>query len=111
MGTKSVFPQVIAFITLMMKGFITSSHLLDGGAVVVKSAFPGKRPHRRRSALGVMDRYGDTVGGLLLTPPASVSHRGQPSKVTAEYGSTPEAAGTPAPGSAFMILARPSAAP
>jgi hypothetical protein len=66
MGTKSVFPQVIAFITLMMKGFITSSQLVDSGAVMVKSAFLGERPHRRRSALGVMDRYGDTVGGLLL---------------------------------------------
>src|SRR5664279_2631754 len=33
---------------------------------MVKSAFPGERPHRRRSALGVMDRYGDTVGGPLL---------------------------------------------
>jgi hypothetical protein len=66
MGTKSVFPQVIAFITLMMKGFITSSQLVDSGAVMVKSAFPGEQPRRRRSALGVMDRYGDTVGGLLL---------------------------------------------
>jgi hypothetical protein len=62
MGTKSVFPQVIAFITLMMKGFITlmmkgfitSSQLVDSGAVMVKSAFLGERPHRRRSALGVM---------------------------------------------------------
>ena len=54
MGTKSVFPQVIAFITLMMKGFITSSQLVDSGAVVVKSAFLGERPHRRRSALAVM---------------------------------------------------------
>jgi hypothetical protein len=36
------------------------------------------------------------------SPPRSVSHRGQPSKVTAEYGSPPEIAGTPAPGSAFM---------
>ena len=54
MGTKSVFPQVEGLITLMMKGLITSSHLLDGGAVVVKSVFPGERPHRRRSALGVM---------------------------------------------------------
>ena len=62
MGTKSVFPQVIAFITLMMKGFITlmmkgfitSFQLVDSGAVMVRSAFPGERPHRRRSALGVM---------------------------------------------------------
>src|ERR1035437_3975516 len=68
MGTKSVFPQVGVLITLMMKGCITSSQLVDSGAVMVKWAFPGERPHRRRSALGVMDRYGDTVGGLLLIP-------------------------------------------
>jgi hypothetical protein len=42
------------FITSVMKGFITSSQLVDSGAVMVKSAFPGERPHRRRSALGVM---------------------------------------------------------
>src|ERR1035437_881416 len=42
--------------------------VVNSGAVVVKSAFLGERPHRRRSALGVMDRYGDTVGGLLLIP-------------------------------------------
>src|ERR1035437_10998038 len=74
MGTKSVFPQVgglitlvmKGFITLMMKGFISLSQLVDSGAVMVKSAFLGERPHRRRSALAVMDRYGDTVGGLLL---------------------------------------------
>jgi hypothetical protein len=29
--------------------------------------------------------------------------------VAVEYGSPPEIAGTPAPGSAFMILARPMA--
>jgi hypothetical protein len=38
------------------EGFITSSQLVDSGAVVVKSAFLGERPHRRRSALGVMER-------------------------------------------------------
>jgi len=54
MGTKSVFPQVGGLITLMMKGFITSSQLVDSGAVMVKSAFLGERRHRRRSALGVM---------------------------------------------------------
>ena len=54
MGTKSVFPQVGGLITLMMKGFITSSQLVDSGAVMVKSAASGERPHRRRSALGVM---------------------------------------------------------
>ena len=111
MGTKSVFPQVIAFITLMMKGFITlmmkgfitSSQLVDSGAVMVKSAFPGERAHRRRSALGVMDRYGDTVGGpLLISSRFGVTPSPAHSKVTAEYGSSPEIAGTPAPGSALM---------
>ena len=48
--TGSVLPQVIAFITSVMKGFITSSQLVDSGAVVVKSAFLGERPHRRRHA-------------------------------------------------------------
>jgi hypothetical protein len=47
--------------------------------------------HRRRSALGL------------------VSHRRRHSTVAVEYGSPPEIAGTPAPGSAFMILARPLA--
>jgi hypothetical protein len=31
-----------------------------------------------------------------------VSHHRQPSKIAPEYGSPPEIAGTPAPGSAFM---------
>jgi hypothetical protein len=39
------------------EGFITSSQLVDSGAVVVKSAFLGERPHRRRPALGVMERW------------------------------------------------------
>jgi hypothetical protein len=42
--TESVLPQVIAFITLMMKGLITSSQFVDSGAVVVKSAALGERP-------------------------------------------------------------------
>jgi hypothetical protein len=55
------------------------------------------------------------LGQTLALPPSFrrlVSHRLQPSIVAAEYGSPPEvAAGKPAPGSAFMILARPLAAP
>jgi hypothetical protein len=49
----------------MMKGFITSSQLVDSGAVMVKSAFLGERPHRRRSALGVM---GTSAATRLLDP-------------------------------------------
>ena len=111
MGTKSVFPQVGGLITLMMKGFITSSQLVDGGAVMVKSAFPGERPHRRRSALGVMDRCGDTVGGLLLissrfgvTPSPAVKRR---CGIRLDPGGHRHA-GT---GVGLYVLARPSAAP
>ena len=65
--------------------------------------------HRRRSALGA--KGAGTATGL-RTPSIRrlVSHHRQPSNVAAEYGSPPEVAGTPAPGSAFMILARPLAA-
>src|SRR5450759_5668982 len=93
MGPKSVFPQVGGLITLMMKGFITSSQLLDGGAVMVKSAFLGERPHRRRSALGVMDRYGDMVGGLLL--------------ISSRFGVTP----SPAVKGSLRNTARPRRSP
>ena len=119
MGTKSVFPQVgglitlmmMGFITLMMMGFITSSQLLDGGAVVVKSAFLGERPHRRRSALGVMDRYGDTVGGLLLissrfgvTPWPAVKRR---CGIRLDPGGHRHAGA----GAGLYVLARPPAVP
>ena len=119
MGTKSVFPQVgglitlmmKGFITLMMKGFITSSQLVDSGAVMVKSAFLGERPHRRRSALGVMDRYGDTVGGLLLissrfgvTPSPAVKRR---CGIRLDPGGHRHAGA----GAGLYVLARPPAVP
>jgi hypothetical protein len=119
MGTKSVFPQVgglitlmmKGFITLMMKGFITSSQLVDSGAVMVKWAFPGERPHRRRSALAVMDRYGDTVGGLLLissrfgvTPSPAVKRR---CGIRLDPGGHRHAGA----GAGLYVLARPPAVP
>ena len=57
-----------------------------------------------RGLTSSMDRYTDAVrrSGWCRTVVGT-------SMVAAEYGSPPEIAGTPAPGSAFMILARPLA--
>jgi hypothetical protein len=108
--TESVLPQVIAFTTSVMKGLIASPQLVDGGAVVMKLAASGEWTHRRRSALGVMDRYGARLVGSSWPPPRSVSHRDQPSKVTAEYGSPPEIAGHAGAGVGLYVLVRPPAA-
>jgi hypothetical protein len=57
--------------------------------------------HRRRSALGAKGA-GTTTGLRIRSIRRLVSHHRQPSNVAPEYGSPPEVAGTPAPGSAFM---------
>src|SRR5271156_1546794 len=61
------------------------------------------RPRRRRSALGVMGPARRLGWWALLDPlPLWCHTETSLQRSLAEYGSTPEIAGTPAPGSAFM---------
>src|SRR5665647_3287014 len=46
MGTKSVFPQVIAFITLMMQGFIT---LMMKGFITLEPTCPSAAAQQRQN--------------------------------------------------------------
>ena len=60
MGLKSVFPQVIAFITLMMKGLITSSQVVDSGAVIdYLGGFVARQVAHRQRQCG--DQLGQVV--------------------------------------------------
>ena len=76
---------------------------VEGGMIVSVWVQVGSVIHDadavRRSALSeaVRRTYSLTGAGRRLVP-----RRRQPSSAAAEYGSTPEVAGTPAPGSALM---------
>jgi hypothetical protein len=76
------FSQVKGFMMPVMKGFMTTPARLHRKLETLR----GTNWHKPRTPFGAR----------------LVSRRHWPSMVAAEYGSPPEIAGTPAPGSAFM---------